>query len=211
MDKSMKVLFFLLLLTSCVMPNASPESGSNVTSTPYNPLTQTPSQIANTVPVMIPSETALSLRPTPFAVIEFYLQPGTPSAIPNFAHPESGCNWMGVGGQIFDYEGKPMVKLLVRLTGNLEGKNINYVALTGGAINLGSGGYEFKLADQPLDTKGGFQITILDERGEPISQPFSFDTYNDCNKNFTLINFTQVIRIQNGFKLFLPVTMVDGG
>lgn len=213
MDKFIKALIFIfsLLLTNCVMPSASPGVRSTTVDTPVYHSTENPGSKATVLPTMTQSVVPFSQLPTPIIVYEYVLQPGTPSAMPNFAHPESGCNWMGVGGQIFNAEGKPKMKSLVRLTGTLDGRNINYVALTGGAINLGSGGYEFKLADQPIDTRTVFQITILDDRSEPISQPFSFDTYNACDKNFILINFIQVIRIQNGMKLFLPAVLAEGG
>lgn len=208
-EKSLKALLLFMFLTSCMLPVSTQKSGSLVINTPISLSTNTPERSVQTQPKIV-NEAIFTPRPTPFTIIEYKLQPGTPNAIPNFVHPEAGCHWMGVGGQVFDIEGKPLVNSLVRLTGTLEGKNINYVARTGGAINLGQAGYEFKLADKPVNTNGIFQVSILDTNEKPLMPPVSFNTEGTCDKNFILINFVQSIVIQNGFKLLLPLIYAGG-
>jgi hypothetical protein len=142
--------------------------------------------------------------PTPYIALLYRLQPGLPKVIPNFAHPDSGCNWMGVGGQVFDIDGNPVENVIIKLTGTLDNNVIEMIALSGGAIYLGPGGYEFKLADQPVKSRETLWLILFDERGKEISEPITFSTSEMCDQNFLLINFIQMLVVKNGSCFFLP-------
>ena len=41
---------------------------------------------------------------------DYSFQMGTPAALPNFIDTDAGCNWMGVGGQVFSDVGELVEK-----------------------------------------------------------------------------------------------------
>ena len=91
----------------------------------------------------------------------YMFQRGTPAAIPNFIDSGAGCNWAGVGGQVFDQSGVPMSGLIVKVSGTLEGRQIQYYVFTGSSQHFGPGGYELKLADHPISSST-LELLLLD-------------------------------------------------
>jgi hypothetical protein len=160
------------------------------TSTPTSePPTATPEATAL---LAVPSPVAGATGSPPPAGVSFVLQPGGPIAIPNIGHPEAGCGWMGVAGQATGLNNAPVLGLVVQLGGTLEGQALSPVTLTGTATQYGTGGYEFKLADQPVASSGDLWVQLLDQAGAPLSEKIYFDTFAECEKNLVLINFNQV-------------------
>jgi hypothetical protein len=190
-------------VTEEITPTLETETGG----TPEIVYTLEPS-ITSTSELPQPTATIIVL-PTPFIVSQYVLQTGSPQPTVNFLHPESACDWMGVGGQVFDTSGRPVSNLIIKLTGTLDGAVIELIALTGGAIYLGPGGYEFKLADLPTESSGTLWLTIYNDQGEAISDPITFTTFQDCDKNFILVNFAQVLSIKNGYTITMPIVEVN--
>jgi len=128
--------------------------------------------------------------PTP---VPFYLQEGSPAYITNFVYPNKACNWMGVAGQVFDANNVPVINLVIIIRGQLGGRTIDKIAVTGipEADVYGPGGYEIQLADQALESSGTLVIQVFGLEGIPLSNPAPFDTYNDCSKNLIIINFVE--------------------
>jgi len=126
------------------------------------------------------------------ANIRYVLQPGSPTTLPNFAHPDLACNWIGVGGQVFALDGNPVKQLVVEVGGSLNKQAVNGLSLTGSAQQWGPGGFEFKLADAPVDSVDTVWIQIYDLNGEQVSEQIFFRTYNDCERNAILFNFAEV-------------------
>ena len=149
------------------------------------------------------------ILPTPYIYTRYLLQSGSPTWVENFIHPEAGCNWMGVGGQVFDHEGNSISNLFVKLTGTLNGEAVELLALTGGAINLGQGGYEFKLSDHPVASTQTLWISVFDKDGNAISDSVAISTYDSCEQNFMIVNFSETYLIANGLKTFLPLVGFD--
>lgn len=161
------------------------------------PLTPTPSPTF-TLP---PTPTPLTLTPTPTPTwppppggYPFALRAGSPKAMPNIHHPELGCNWMGVGGQVLDKNNAPVIGLILRLGGSAPGILLpeNTFTLSGVALAYGRSGYEFKLADMPIASRRALWIQLLDPSGMPLSEQVFFDTYASCEQNLILIDFKQV-------------------
>jgi hypothetical protein len=128
------------------------------------------------------------------ASVPFVLQ-GEPMGIADsLFRGTSDCKWMGVGGNVYDLQGRPVTGLKVRLGGVLNGKSISpeRTTLTGLARAYGESGYEFTLADQPIGSTSALWIRLYDQVDIPISEKIYFNTYNDCAKNLILINFKQV-------------------
>jgi hypothetical protein len=122
----------------------------------------------------------------------FSIQSGSPQYLPStIYHPELGCNFLGVGGQAFDGNSAAVVGLGVEVKGTLSGTTIELVTLTGAATQYGPGGYEVKLEDEPVASEGSLTIQLKDLEGVPLSAQIPITTFDDCNQNVTLINFSQ--------------------
>jgi len=166
------------------------------TISPIPSLTDTPQPTST----LAPTPTPVSLSPTPSETetrpptsYAFEVREGSPKAIPNIYHPELGCIWMGVGGQVLDMNGAPVTGLIIQLGGELPGVKIpeHFITLTGVAINYGRSGYEFKLADKPIASKKSLWLQLLNQSGGPLSDKLYFDTYDNCEKNLIIIDFKQ--------------------
>ena len=124
------------------------------------------------------------------------LHDGSPQYIPVTSfHPDFGCDWMGVAGQVIDVNGAPVQGLIVEVGGKLGGKNIGnptVLQATGLATAYGEGGFEVKLSDTPIDSSGSVWIQVLDQTGLPLSEQISFFTFEDCDKNLIIIYFKQI-------------------
>lgn len=147
---------------------------------------------------LVPTETPFVLNPSATPTgraggsFAFGLQSPQPIAIQNVTHPELGCNWMGVGGQVFDFTGAPVTQMVIQLGGSIQGIPFDMVTLTATALQYGPGGYEFTLADGPLPSTRTLYVQILDQAGQPLSDKVFFDTFSECERNLILINFTQL-------------------
>jgi hypothetical protein len=168
-------------------PTVTPEPSATSTPRPSATLPPTPTffTLSTATATMTVTE---SLTGYPYEV-----QTGSPVAIANIYYPELGCDWMGVGGQAVDMSGSPVTGLVIRLGGVLGGKIVpTMTSLTGVALNYGRAGYEFKLADEPISSRGTLWVQLLDQAGVPLSEEIYFDTYSECEKNLIIINFKQV-------------------
>jgi len=132
----------------------------------------------------------------------FAHQTGTPRGIKNFISAENGCDWMGVGGQVFDRLGNPLTGLVIKVEGALNGQPILQYAITGGYLQFGPGGFLITLEDHPVASVGGLYLQALDVGGSEISPRLGFVTYGDCDRNLILLNVREVL-IQNA--AYLPL------
>jgi len=117
--------------------------------------------------------------------------PGEPLYIQNIHYPDLGCDWMGLGGQVFALNGAPLKFLTVHLGGTLGGGTLDVLTLTGTAPQYGEGGYEFTLADSVIASNDSVWVELLDQGGLPLSDKIYFDTFADCERNQILINYQQ--------------------
>ncbi|HIE56798.1 MAG TPA: hypothetical protein EYP88_01010 [Anaerolineales bacterium] len=122
----------------------------------------------------------------------FIMQEGNPQYIPNIYHPDAGCAWMGVGGQVVGLNGGPVLYLSIKLGGSINGESVDLLTISGTAPQYGQAGYEFKLSEQPVDSAQQLYVQLLDQADLPLSEKYYFDTFNDCEKNLILINFKQI-------------------
>ncbi len=166
-----------------------------------NPPTIEPPLVSTQVPtetsLPIVEVTAIPFIPSDTPDLDIGIYPfdlrNDPAYVPStIMHPDEGCSWMGVGGQVFDRQGAPLLGVSVLISGKLNGKTISLLSLTGTARQYGEAGYEFYLGDQPLDTKASLWIQLLDQAQINISPKVPVTTFSDCQKNLLLINFRQV-------------------
>ena len=106
----------------------------------------------------------------------FLAQEGTPAAIPNFIDLVAGCNWSGIGGQIFDLAGSPKNGVLVKISGTLEGRQVLKYVYTGSSQYFGPGGFDLKLVDHPVSSQT-LTLQVLDAAGVRRSAAFPLTTY----------------------------------
>lgn len=167
------------------------------TSTPAQPLPTawTPTPSRTPPPTETPEPTATDTPEPTFTPTTvpppFALQPGNPVRIPNIAN-DRGCDWMGVGGQIFNLENQPIAELGIHLEGELAGEQISLDAISGSAPDIGPSGYVFDLADEPIVSEGSLWIQLNDRAGAALSEQIFFNTSDNCNENFVMINWRQV-------------------
>lgn len=182
-------------------PTAVPEE-TRVTAIPTLPgETPTPTAVITATPV-IPTATATPAF-TPTATVPpkpYGLQPGAVIALPAFTHPDAGCAWMGVGGQVIDENGQPVKDLVIAVSGLQNGAPTEWMGYTGAANAYGTGGFEIQLAGQVSAAQ--FTIQLFDLNGEALSDPFRFTTSADCQQNLTLVNFSPNLNLQPA--IFLP-------
>jgi hypothetical protein len=183
-------------------PTPTPKSVLPPTWTPVASLTPTQANTQTPVNTPIPTEEGQTgggeeegeqeiLGDMPVVLHE-----GSPQYIPATSfHPDLGCNWMGVAGQVIDINGAPVQGLIIEVGGTLGGRNIGNPTIlqaTGLATAYGEAGYEVKLADQPVDTNGTLWIQVLDQAALPLSEKIYFYTFKDCQKNLVIIYFKQI-------------------
>lgn len=169
---------------------ASPTSEPTVTLTPppspTSPPTETPFILFTLTPT--PEETPQ------FGEMPFEISPGTPVSTSSLAfHPDAGCKWFGVAGQVFDLSGAPVSGQQVQIGGTLAGSPVSLLSLTGLANAYGTAGfYEFNLGDTPIASNKTLWVQLLDQAGLAMSEKIYFETSDSCEKNLIFINFKQI-------------------
>ncbi len=135
--------------------------------------------------VMTPTTTIPSPTGMPFAATIDYMASTS-------YHPEAGCNWMGVAGQVVDKNNSPILYLTIRLGGAVGDKKVDYYSLSGTAPAYGPGGYEFVLGNKPVSSTQTLWIQLLDQQKLPFTDKIYLDTFEDCAKNLIMVRFKKV-------------------
>ncbi len=148
--------------------------------------TQTPATTAEPA-VEAPADPS----PTPEPVLT--LQEGSPVALPNFNHPEAGCAWLGVAGQVFNEEDHEILGLRVLVGDSANPEADPLEANTGEALAYGLGGYEIQIGEEAADSSERFWIQVLNEAGAPLTARHYFPTFQACEQNLILINFVPLV------------------
>jgi hypothetical protein len=160
-----------------------------------------PTEIATSTPTLAPvTETpTATLKPTATVTVEvtslnFQIQEGSPVYLDaSLFHPELGCTFTGVAGQVFGTDGSPVADLQVHVTGTLGDQSIDKIGKTGAATQYGAGEYyEVQLGNQPIASENTLLIAVLDPNGNPISDGIPFNTSASCQENLVLINFSAI-------------------
>jgi hypothetical protein len=162
--------------------------------------TWTPTIVNGTVPPTLaptftlePTSTVVSLVPpskTP---------PASPTSEPPYSanvsaiastiiHPDSECQWLGVGGSVVDADNAPVLYLTLRLTGSLNDQPVEKLTVSGTAPDYGQAGFEFKLGTTPVDSSK-LRLQLLDQSGVLQADEVVVVTHKDCSKNLILVRF----------------------
>lgn len=187
------ILWLGALTTGCTLPSfptALPDA------TPTLSAGDCPACLASTATLLVPGEgTQASATPTAVPPVgtplPFEPQSGIPVYLSNFAHPDRGCEWAGIAGQVFDAGGAAKSGLVVSVLGQLDGQPVDGVTLSGlpASQGYGPGGYELVLGDHPVQSQGNLTVQVFDQSGNALTAPFVVDTFADCERNLVLVNF----------------------
>lgn len=173
-----------------------PELPSTATVEPEKPVTPSQDEFVEATPTPVITE-------EPY---RFTIQAGTPAETVNFIYPEAGCNWLGVGGQVFNKERSPVNDMIVEVSGDLAGESLVILSMTGETPQLGPGGFVIQLADKPIASQGTLWLQLYDLEGTPLANKYSFNTYDGdlaCENNLIIVNFNEIIfGLDN--KMYLP-------
>lgn len=199
--KSFFVILLMISVSGChLLPNRSDVHPTHVDEIP-EPFEANQSELFSTIQadervVITPplDATAMELIKTLESTsipYPYRLQVNSPKYIQNYAHPENGCNWLGIAGQVFDKTGQPVINQIVVVKGYLVDNLINSITITrlNSANQYGPGGYEVVLGNKTIDSQNMISIQLFDENGMPQSDPIFVETYLDCVKNLIIVNF----------------------
>ncbi|MBS1249462.1 MAG: hypothetical protein MAG431_01042 [Chloroflexi bacterium] len=183
---------------------APPAEVEAATVTPLTPTATTPPPPTHTptlsptftlqpsdTPTLTPTFTQTATD-TPVGAYPYAVQEGTPLTMPNHAHPDAGCNWLGVAGQVFTSDMDVVKDLVVIAKGTLDGTPVDMLTMTGLATAYGPGGYEFVLSNTPVATEGTVWVQVMDLAGEQLTEKVYLDTQAACAENLILLNFVEV-------------------
>lgn len=181
--------------TPAAVITETPEPVNTATAT-SEPYTATPEITATPSDTPTPTATGTqtpTLTPTP---MPYSLQLMNPYYLKNFTHDDLGCDWLGVAGQIFNFEGKVQKEIVIRAGGEINGSPIveeMVMPLAEPDIDLayGPGGFELTLADSLADTESEIWIQLFNLDGDTLSEKIYLTTFNDCQKNLILLNFVE--------------------
>jgi len=184
----------LVTVTPRNQPSQTPVPQKPSTKTPL-PKSPTPASTATVAPsltsTLIPTKTATN---TPTAV-PYVLQKMNPFYLANFAHPGDGCKWLGVAGQVFDKDGQVLTEIVIKAGGSIDGKPVIEdmtmpLADTDNDLAYGPGGFEITLANGVAETDSEAWIQLFNLTGDPLSEKIDLITFDDCQKNLILMNFS---------------------
>lgn len=147
------------------------------------PPTFTPTTQPTDTPTLTPSMTPEEVN------YPYVVQEGSPVYMPNFAHPDAGCNWLGVAGQVFDAEGLGVENLVVVAGGTLDGASIDLISMTGSASAYHDGGYEIVLSSTVVESGGTVWVQVKGLDGIPLTPKIYLNTHAVCLENLILLNF----------------------
>jgi hypothetical protein len=190
--------------TTTTMPTSQPTATPTQTSLPFIVASRTPdlSQIRFSAVSVAGNvdQFAYTVTPTPYAsyLYEFVMLKEArfyESPLNDFvSNPLLNCKWIGVGGQVFDFYGRPLSGARVKLGGSYPETNqpVQEYTTTADEHMLGDGGYDFPLGDKPFTSSNAFWVQVVDENDEAISSKARFSTTIHCNLNLIRIDFIQV-------------------
>ncbi len=185
-------------------PTATPTQTPTITDTPTNTttplpptatatLTQTPT---NTKPptatrtptrTRVPTRTKAPTQPiTPTQAPAFTVLPPSPSLTSNFVNPGAGCNFMGIGGQVYDMNNQPLPGIQISVTSDT---GFNQTTISGSNTTMGQSGWLIQ-----VDTKVSpitYIVELKSPQGVSLSNKVRVSFPGTCEQNLALINFKQ--------------------
>ena len=167
---------------------ATPTIQPTITSTPRPTFTKIPTSTS----FSLYTETFTPVPPTATATPEMPFEADVQFIDSKIIHPETNCDWLGVGGTVVDKSQSPMLGVVIRIQGTLVGETVDVMTVSGVSQAYGKSGFEFVLSNLLLPSNDTLWIRVFDTAGIPLSDQIFFSTTNDCEKNLVLVHFRQV-------------------
>ncbi len=168
-----------------ISETATPSPSTTGTFTPEPSLTFTTT--ATHTRTFTPTQT-----PTPTEKPMPYIIKGKPEYQPDsLLFQGFGCDYLFIGGQVWDLQDNPMKGLTVQLRGTYGDEPIVQDSETGSVSAYGASGYGFNLSNKWI-SEGGLSLVLVDADGNLLSSPVILHTSTSCQENLILVNFKQV-------------------
>lgn len=103
----------------------------------------------------------------------------------NFAN-SAGCNWQGIGGQVYDVNNQPLSNINVHVIG---AGGFDRETVSGSNTLYGSSGWEIAVGN--TFTQDSFIVELRSPQGTVISPPVQVNFPGNCNSNLAQVNFVQ--------------------
>ena len=167
---------------------ATPTIQPTITDTPRPTFTSIPTD----TPLILYTETFTPLPPTGTATPELPFEADVQLIDATIIHPETNCDWLGIGGTVEDINQSPLLGVVVRVQGTLLGETIDLMTVSGVTQAYGKSGFEFILGNLPIVSENSLYIRLFDTAGLPLSDQIFLSTSAECDKNLVLVHFRQV-------------------
>jgi hypothetical protein len=158
--------------TETIAPSLTITNTLDVTNTPVPSITPT---VNDFTPV------ATQPPPSPFP---FVLKDNQVIYTMNFANTAQ-CAWQGIGGQVFDLNGAPLIQMRVHVFG----QGVDLYTASGSNTLYGLSGWEVPLSTTL--TSNSYIVELQSAQGTIISPQVTVTFVPDCSKNLGLVSFQQ--------------------
>ena len=167
---------------------ATPTIQPTITNTPRPTFTPIPTD----TPLVLYTDTFTPEPPTATATPELPFNADVQLIDSTIIHPDTQCNWLGVGGSVADIAGSPLLGVVIRVQGTLLGETVDLMTVSGVSQAYGKSGFEFVLGEVPVTSENTLYIRLFDTAGLPLSDQIFFSTSPECDKNLVLVHFNQI-------------------
>lgn len=116
---------------------------------------------------------------------------GTPTAYVDFIHSPRNCDYVFVGGEVWDLQEAPVFGARIILGGLYGESTIEMEAESGDVSAYGRSGFEFAIPNQNLASSSVY-IQMVDDAGEALSSRTPLPISDSCEQNLIIVNFKQV-------------------
>jgi len=185
----------IIIPTATITPKQLPTLWTE-TPTIQPTITETPrptfTPIPTDTPLVLYEPTATEEPPTATATPGMPFEAEIQNIDSTIIHPDTGCNWLGVGGTVEDMDKSPLLGVVLRVQGTLVGSTVDMFTVSGVNPSYGKSGFEFILGEAPLPSNDTLFIRLFDQAGLPLSDEIRFSTSSECNENLVLIRFRKV-------------------
>jgi hypothetical protein len=180
-------------LTSTIAPSLTTAPSAtispippSVTLAPSVTITDTLDVTNTTVPSITPTLndfTPVATQPPP-SPFPFVLKDNQVIYTMNFANTAQ-CAWQGIGGQVFDLNGAPLIQMRVHVFG----QGVDLYTASGSNTLYGLSGWEVPLSTSL--TSNSYIVELQSAQGTIISPQVTVTFVPDCSKNLSLVSFQQ--------------------
>ncbi len=162
------------------IPSDTPTLAPSLTITSTLPATLT--DVPSVTPVgggFVPENTVQPPSPYPFI-----LRDNQVIYTANFANTAQ-CAWQGIGGQVFDVNGQPLLNMRIHVFG----AGVDLFTTSGTNTLYGFSGWEVPL--NTTVTSNSYIVELQSAEGTIISPQVTVTFVPDCTKNLALVSFSQ--------------------